>query len=161
LVDLLEFLVISRKTDLLFLFLVGEYRLAPTKQRAVALFDVFCSQRSPIQLRVREILPPRDHRLTALVDKLRAEVEGRDGMEAAAGYAPRYLFDDLVKKIEDEAGSEIGALESSYDPALEPAENLPAGRMTGEQRWFVDNLWQPQVRPYLAAAGFRWIANVG
>jgi hypothetical protein len=160
-VDLLEFLVISRQPDLLFLFLVGEYRAQPTVKRAIVLFDVFCAEMSPCQVRAKDAVPPRDQRLHIAVEKLRSGLEDRENTGAATILVPKYLFDDLAVKVEEAAAVEIGILERDYDPAREPRENLPGERMTAGQRWFVERVWEPRVRPQLVTAGFRRIANIG
>jgi len=75
--------------------------------------------------------------------------------------APRYLFDAVVNELTDTAAEEtLAAILDHYDPDRSPHENLPGGRMSAGQRAFVEQVWEPRLRPYLVAAGFRRIANI-
>ncbi len=55
----------------------------------------------------------------------------------------------------------IRRIRETYDPALEPVENLPGGKMTAGQRMFVERVWRPKLRPHLVQAGFLRVASIG
>ena len=169
LVDLLEYLVISFHMDPVFLFLTGEYRDQPTAYRAVALYDVFCAPRAEARVSAVASIPQRDLRLQREIERLRAARERATGPHSdhsgpAPGpplMAPRYLFDAVVNELADTAAEEpLAAILGHYDPERSPHENLPSGRMSAGQRAFVEQVWEPKLRPYLVAAGFRRIANI-
>jgi len=182
LVELLEFSVISLQPDPLFAFLVGEYRLRPTAEGAVALYDVFCAPGTPARISPVDVLPPRNLRIQQDIETLRMHLLGHErarsamqdrqeteesrqdhlateDMEIPSIPVPgKYLFDAIVVRVWQ--GHSLRSLARSYDPGLSPQENLPDGRMTASQKHFVDKIWEPQLRPYLASAGFRRIANI-
>ncbi len=72
---------------------------------------------------------------------------------------PSYLFDQIIGELERTSPS-IRQIRQTYNPSLEPIENLPGGQLTQGQRIFVDNVWGPQIRPFLVQAGFFRIANI-
>lgn len=164
LVDLLEFLVIAYRMDPLFLFLAGEYRMLPSAAGAVALFDVFCTPGSPAVISARTSIPPYDQRIRTAVERYRvptggAPAQGNQGLQPLL-LPPKYLFDPVSETLEAEVGALLLQIEREYDAAKTPHENLPGGRMTAVQRAFVENHWQPRIRPYLVSSGFRRIANI-
>lgn len=63
LINLLEYCVYSVQMDPLFLYLVSEYRLAPTTDKALALYELFCAADAPARISLRGELPPKDFRL--------------------------------------------------------------------------------------------------
>jgi len=175
LVGLLDFCVLSVKMDPLFVFLVGEFRVRPTAAGAIALYDVFCAVGAPARVSVTQALPPRSLRLQQVIEPLRqdwdeslappAAAETADGIDEDSHKRPppapipgKYLFDDLATAAW--SGEQIAAVARQYDPALEPRENLPGGRLTAAQKAFVDYMWEPRIRPCLVGAGFRRVANI-
>ncbi len=182
LVELLEFSVISLQPDPLFAFLVGEYQLRPTAEGAVALYDVFCAPDTPARISPADVLPPRNLRIQQDIEPLRihllqherarSAMQGRqeteesqqdqlatEDMEIPSISMPgKYIFDTILVRVWQ--GQPLRNLAHRYDPGLSPQENLPDGRMTASQKHFVDKIWEPQLRPYLASAGFRRIANI-
>ena len=175
-VDLLEFCVISVKLDAVFVFLVGDYQLKPTAPRAIALYDVFCTPASPARISVMGALPPRNLQTERVVEQLRQQYlsaqstetadRGPDEQEAsgsppaarAVPFPGKYVFDGIASQVW--AGQQLRWVVQTYDPALSPHENLPGGRLTAGQRAFVENIWEPAIRPHLVSAGFRRIANI-
>lgn len=175
LLDLLAFCVMSYRVEALFAFLVREYRMQPTPQRALALFDLFCAPQAPARMRAFAVLPPRNVVLQSEMERLRelwiasqpvppgdtALEPGSEEMGALPPpVAPRYLFDSLLAQLQNLPEDPVGAVGRLFDPALSPTENLPGGRMSAGQRAFVEKVWQPRIRPTLVAAGFWRVATV-
>lgn len=183
LIDLLEYCVRSARVDPVFVFLAGEYRALPTAAKAVALYHNFCAPGAPARLAAPRALPPYDLSLPAAVRLLeesrrepRPEPEDAPtpvesdggpptaddlrGEEAPRPLPARYLFDALVRRLEESRESSWRKVCEQYDPSLGPYENLPGGRMSAAQRVFVERVWEPRVRPRLVAAGFRRIADI-
>jgi hypothetical protein len=173
LLSLLSFCVMSYRMEPLFAYLVGEFRMCPTPDRALALYDVFCAPEAPAKLPTWELLPPRVMGLREEVERIRrlcdaartpptpaAEEEESPAGPSEPG-APKYLFDTLLAALHRYAGDPIGAVGRDFDPDLSPVENLPGGRMNPAQRHFVERVWQPHVRPRLVGAGFPRVATVG
>src|SRR5215203_845852 len=69
--DLLSTCVLSVQPEPLFVFLVREYRAAPTAAKAVALYDVFCATDAEAPLGP----VARDLRLTQTIATLRQALE--------------------------------------------------------------------------------------
>ncbi len=179
LIDLLEYSVLSTKTDLVFAFLVREYRLLPTAAGAVALHDMFCSAVAPAKIGPNGLLSLRSMRFDQTIMRYRADSPTMiDAVDPEGGQAgdggseessvdrtqvdtpPSYLFDSIVREISAGDNTVIAAVQLGYDPSITPQENLPGGRLTDGQRAFVNNVWLPIVRPNLVAAGFWRIATV-
>jgi len=183
LIDLLEFCVISVRMDPVFVFLAGEFRTLPTAPGAVALYELFCARDAPARVSALRALPPYNLRLPAAVRPLAESLErareaeavvsveteeggGESGGEAQTGELPpplfpaRYIFDEVVRQLEDGRRGQLREVGELYDPSLTPHENLPGRRMTPGQKAFVERVWVPRVRPRLVAAGFRRIADI-
>jgi len=161
LIDVLNYCVRSVQMDPVFAFLVEEYRLAPTAARAVALYDMFVAVEAPARIGAGDLLPPRDLSLEPLMKKLRP-VSPPGGGPAMANVAPgKFIFDSLRKRIGTNRRGAMAKIRRRYNPRLGPNENLPGGKMTSGQKRFVEQVWQPRVRPVLVRAGFRRIANIG
>ena len=163
----LRYCVLSVSMEPVFVFLVQEYRLRPGHAAALALFDVFCARHAPARLRAHELLPPRELRVEAAVARIREQwtqmhlPEPPDEDSAISITTPlRNLFDAIVRGVQQDASGRLARLASNYDPLLTPEENLPGGKLTAGQRYFVEKVWQPVVKPGLAAGGFRAIANI-
>lgn len=168
LLDLLDYCVRSVQLDPLFLFLIREYRQQPTTPRAIVLYDVFCAVDAPVRLTVREVLPPQDLRLEAAVRPWR----GNGGCVQGAGVAsvstsgsvlllpPKYLFDGVEARVRA-ASPALRHIRRHYRLRRTPIENLPGGRMSAAQRRFLDQVWQPRLRPRLMAVGFRHVTTLG
>lgn len=154
LVDLLDYGVRAVETDLLFVFLVREYRELPTARKAVALFDGFCAPGAPARLSVPELLPPYDLALEVALRGLRRDLE-----RLPAPLPPKYLFDALDLRIRARS-KRLRAVRRDYRIRRTPSENLPGGRMSAGQRRFVDAVWEPLLRPRLVAAGFRRVGSI-
>jgi hypothetical protein len=176
LLDLLSFCVVSVQPEPLFLFLAQEYRLAPMAARALALYDVFCAPGASFRLRCEGPLEPHDLRLARALAPVRAQVARAavppppppDNEGAALpARAPHvdipspFLFDHIVDHLRGLQAGPLQSIPLGYDPTRSPVENLPDGRMTASQRFFVDRVWQPRVRPLLTRAGFWRVQNVG
>lgn len=167
LIEFLEYCVRSVETDAVFAFLVREYRGSPTDHKALALYEMFCAATAPARISAQEALPPTDVRLKVAIQPLQ---ERRNLIGSLQGKPPElippsilpapYLFDFLVRRLEDCTESWFRRLSEWYDPHRPPLENLPGGRMSPAQRAFVEKVWEPQVRPRLVSAGFRRVANI-
>jgi hypothetical protein len=152
-----------------FVFLTGEYRLRPTHAAALALYDVFCSPQAPAKVRgTPGLLPPRDLKLAAAIQLIRAqqgeahprEQPGEDSrVPRTVPY--RHLFDPVADALHGDPSGHVQRVSRCYDPALTPERNLPGGEMTAAQRHFLENIWRPVARPCLVAAGFWQIATIG
>ena len=191
LVDLLIHSVLSINTDVLFLYLVREYRFRPDTPSAIALYDVFCHPQSRARISETSLLAPKDLRLSQSVESLRRALEAarqvphvaETSLSEATGsdvtgdheadtaesspvapvipLPPRYLFDAVADSLLRSPNSGVHKLQTYYDAQKTPTENLPGGEMTASQRLFVDNVWAPSVRPYLVSAGFWRISTIG
>jgi hypothetical protein len=160
-IDLLRHCVLSVTMEPLFVFLAHEYRTRPVHAAALALFDMFCAPGAPARIGAHAVLAPRNLVLAAGVGALRAQWLQ---MQAARAPEPeaavpltvplRGLFDPVVRAVTQDPNGAWTRLARSYDPVLDPAQNLPDGRMNAVQRHFVDSVWKPVVRPCLVSAGF-------
>lgn len=170
LMDLLEYCVFSIQLDPIFDFLVRDYRNLPSAPKATAIFDVFCQPQAPGRIGAHKLLPPFDQRLSKEIDHLRQpfqrteESVDADGTRRATTLTfprlpPKYLFDAITAELarSSESLRRIGEL---YDPRRTPIENLPGGVMTAGQKQFVDQVWQPRIRPQLISAGFFRVADI-
>ena len=176
LINLLEYAVLSINVDLIFVYLVREYRVRPSAAAALAVHDLFCCADSPARVSCEAALFPKDMRLTQAISPYRAGSPDASSVNAlpresadqdakatrfeAPLLPPRYIFDSLVRRINDqEESASIHSL-ASYSVALTPHENLPNGGLSAVQRRFVEHIWQPIVRPELVAAGFWRVASI-
>ncbi|MCO6454892.1 MAG: hypothetical protein J5I93_06300 [Pirellulaceae bacterium] len=172
-IDLLEYVVRSEQLDALFLLLVAEFQLHPTTAKALALYELFCAWGAPARITLPRLLPPHDVRLTQALapyvrdarklDELRgqpADAERSEPPPSLMLAPPKFLFDSLATALLAGSDSPLDRLGHDYDPELTPLENLPGGKMSARQKFFVDFIWTPRIRPRLVAAGFRSIANV-
>ena len=165
LIDLLEFSVRAGHTDVVFVFLVEEFRQHPTAPKAVALYDIFCAPQAPARLSAPEIIPPSNIRLEAVIRPLKLNLAQRKGARSGATVAPppilpaKYLFDSIDFHLRENS-TVLRAVRRNYRIRRTPLENLPGGRMTAHQRRFVEKVWEPQLRPRLVEAGFRRVASV-
>ena len=166
-VALLRHCVLSVTMEPLFVFSVREYRLRPTHLAALALYDVFCAAEAPARIRAPRVLPPRDLRIHAAIQVIRmqrAQMQSPappDVTSAVPVTTPhRELFDPVAEALRSDPQGGYQALACRYDPARSPHENLPGGRMSAFQRYFVENIWQPVARPQLVAAGFWQMASI-
>ena len=166
LVDLLEYCARSVQMEPIFVFLVGEYRVAPTATKALALYDVFCAPQALGRISAPEVLPPLDLRILGAMAPLQrwlAQSSAR-GPDSAAGLSPplpaRFHFDFIVAHLQADPTGSLKRICQSYDPSRTPWANLPGGNMTPGQRAFIEKVWEPVLRPRLVEAGFRRIANI-
>ena len=166
LVDLLNYAVRAVQTDLLFTFLVGEYRQAPTSQKAVALYETFCAPQALARVSATGLLPPVNPQLEVALRPLRANVAE---MHAAIGEGrgvpililpPKFIFDAVAVHLRENSVG-LRRIKRNYRMKRTPTENLPGGRMNEGQRFFVDKVWVPNLRPRLIAVGFRRVSSIG
>ncbi len=165
LIDLLHFSVLSVQLEPLFVCLVQDYRGNATVQRAVALFDAFLAASAPARIRAEAVLPPRDLRLESIVQAWRERQSGLagpplPGERPVVLLPPRDLFGAVVAYLRDQPDGPLQQIARAYDPGRTPHENLPGGKVSAGGRYFIDKVWQPRVRPLLAAAGFRRVAAI-
>jgi hypothetical protein len=154
LIDLLHFSVYSLQLEPMFVHLVQDYRNQATVNRALALFDVFCTVGSPACIRATDLLPPRDLRLLRELTPLRQPTQ-------PAPLSARHLFDFVVALLREQTDGPLHMIAQQYDPARSPIDNLPAGRLSQTQRFFVEKVWQGRLRPQLVSAGFWRVATIG
>ena len=160
LIDLLDYAVRAVKPDLLFVFLVQEYRLLPTAPKVVALYDIFCAPQAPARLSAAEMLPPASLQMDVAVRLVRLNLSQVEAARAGASVAPplilppKFLFDAIALHLWKKSPS-LRSIKRRYQPRRTPVANLPGGRMNAGQRFFVDKVWEPNLRPRLVAAGFR------
>ena len=165
LIDLLDYAVRAVKPDLLFVFLVQEYRLQPTTPKAVALHDIFCAPQAPARLSATEMLPPASLQMDVVVRPLRLNLAQVEAAHATASVAsplilpPKFLFDPIALHLWKKSPS-LRSIKRRYQPTRTPVKNLPGGRMNAGQRFFVDKVWEPNLRPRLVAAGFRRMGSI-
>jgi hypothetical protein len=165
LIDLLDYAVRAVKPDLLFVFLVQEYRLHPTTPKAVALYDIFCAPQAPARLSAAEMLPPASLQIDAAVRLARSNLAQVEAARAGASVAPplilppKFLFDAIALHLWKKSPS-LRSIRRRYQPQRSPVKNLPGGRMNAGQRFFVDKVWEPNLRPRLVAVGFRRMSSI-
>ena len=167
-IDLLEYSVVSVQLEPLFGCLAADYQNRPTARRALGLYDVFCAPGAPGRILAESSLPPRNLRLPQEIQRIRDNVQHVEQYNATQPEVPmtvaipaKYLFDAVVAVIASSDHDVVRRICETYDPALEPLENLPGGKMTAGQRMFVERVWRPQLRPYLVQAGFPRVASIG
>jgi hypothetical protein len=159
LIELLNYCVRSVQMDPIFGFLVDEYRLCPTAPKAVALYDVFLAPEAPARINAAALLPPREQSLQVVIQNFRSGLA--PSVTAKPKIQPgKFVFDALVLHIRKNRRGSLTKIKRRYNPKLSAIENLPGGKMTAGQRRFVEQVWQPRVRPVLVLAGFRRIANI-
>jgi hypothetical protein len=166
-IALLRLCVMSVQMEPVFVFLTQEYRLRPTHDAALALYDVFCAPDAPARIEARHMLAPRDLGLLSAIRSIRQQ---RDRMLQPEQADPeggisittphRNLFDAIARALQENPGGSYARLRSEFDPQLSPEQNLPGGRMNAAQRHFVNYVWRPLARPRLVEAGFWRIANI-
>lgn len=168
LIDFLHYCVFSRQLEPVFAFLVQEYRNHATSGRALALYDLFCAQGAPARIKAEPVLPPLDWRIHRSIQPIRPKLVGTGPEPGGANEIPQplglstpYLFDFIVRYLEDTADRPLQTIARQFDPCREPLENLTDGKMTPSQRAFLENVWRPIVRQQLIKAGFWRIANIG
>jgi hypothetical protein len=179
LIQFLHFCIYSVEPAPLFVALAKEYRFRPSVPGALALYENFCAEGAPVRLRADAVLWPFDNRLEHLIFRLRQEVrlvetaaqssspsEGADqsGERRRRPRAPApviFLFDHVVEYVQKDPSGPVHSAARAFDPARDPLENLPGGRLSAGQRAFLENVWRPRVRPRLVAAGFWRAANLG
>lgn len=165
LIDLLDYAVRAVQTDVLFVFLVREYREHPTTPKAVALFDIFCTPQALARLSVSEILPPLNLQIGAAMRPLRLNLAQVQATRAEATVAPplilpaKFLFDTIELHLRKKS-SRLRTVTRRYRPSRSPLQNLPGGRMNVGQKYFVEKVWEPNLRPRLVAAGFRRVGSI-
>lgn len=165
LISLLDYAVRSVQPDLLFLFLVQEYRQHPTTPKAVALYDVFAAPQAAARVSATELLPPLNFQLEVAIRPLKLNLAQIEEARAKATAAPplflpaKYLFDALDLHLRKKSPS-LRAIKRNYRIRRSPVQNLPGGRMNASQRHFVDKVWEPILRPRLIAAGFRRLTAI-
>ena len=155
----------KRLVDLLFIFLVQEYRVHPTTPKAVALFDIICARKAPARLRVTEILPPVNLQIEAAMRPLTLNLAQVQSAQAGTAVAPplilpsKFLFDTIELHLRKKSPG-IRAVKLGYRPGRSPLQNLPGGRMNAGQTYFVEKVWEPTLRPRLVATGFRRMGSI-
>ncbi|MEQ1850433.1 MAG: hypothetical protein ABMA01_02460 [Chthoniobacteraceae bacterium] len=165
LVNLLDYAVRTIQVDLVFIFLVEEYRLHATTPKAVALYDIFCAPQALARLSTVEILPPVNAQIESSIRPLRMNLVQMQAAPAGSAIAPKlilppkYIFDSIVLHLRKNSRG-LRAIKRNYRPSRSPMMNLPEGRMNEAQRYFVDRVWEPILRPRLIAAGFRHMTAI-
>ena len=162
LVALLNYIVRSANVDLLFVYLVTEYRQQPTSAKALALYRLFCAPRAPALLSVSEILPPRNPHLSSQIAPIEiAATPGPGGAAPAVSrLVPKFLFDNLVEGLSKKS-KRLRKAKRDYRVRKTPAENLPFEMLTEFQRYFSDHIWKPSLKPALVAGGFWRLSSIG
>ncbi len=179
LIQFLHFCVYSVELAPVFVALARDYRFSPTVPGALALHANFCALGAPARIKADAVLAPGDAQLEQLAGRLVLQkqayeaafakiAEGAD--EIAPSQPPRrmpaspspviFLFDKVVAHLRSDLEGSLHKAARAFDPAREPEENLPGGRLNADQRAFLEDVWRPHVRPQLVAAGFRRAANV-
>lgn len=155
LIELLQFCVSTRRIEVVFAFLVGEYRQNPTAARADALYDLFLATKAPARLATTDLLPPENLRMDMSMRRLRAHA----GSGTAGPFLPsRDLFDFIVDELHRDPEGPLAEAAHSFEAS---AEQLAEDDVPEEHRDFVERLWRPVIRRRLTAAGFWRIATIG
>ena len=175
LVALLKYVVRAANADLLFVYLVSEYRQQPTSAKALVLYRLFCAPRAPARLSVPELLPPLNPQLSLRIRPIETATApghnavttgtvvgspGAPGAPAAPRLVPKFLFDDIVESL-GKKSARFRKAKRDYRARKTPAENLPFEMLTEFQRYFPEYVWKPQLKPALIAAGFWRVGAIG
>ncbi len=157
----------SIQMEPVFAFLTQEYRLRPTHDAALALYDVFCAPEAPARIRARDMLPPRDLRLLSAIRSIRQQrdqmmrpLEGEPDGGVRITTPHRHLFDGIARAVENDPNGNYARLGNQFDPQLSPEQHLPGGTMNAAQRHFVNYVWRPLARPRLVEGGFWRVAVI-
>ena len=148
LIDLLDYGVRSVQPDVLFVFLVQEYRQLPTTPKAVALHEIFCAPRAAARVSASEMLHPFSLQIEVAMRPLISNLARVEEARAKAAAVPplilpaKYLFDTLDLHLRKKSAS-LRGIKRHYRVRLSPVKNLPGGRMNASQRHFVDKVWEP------------------
>jgi hypothetical protein len=165
LIDLLDHAVRAVQPDVLFIFLIREYRQAPTTPEAVALYEIFCAPPALARVSATGLLPPASHHLEVALRPLRLNLAQRQAAQASATVAPplilppKFLFDAIDHYLRKNSPG-LRQLKRRYQLQRTPIANLPGGKMKAGQRHFVEKIWEPNLRPRLVAAGFRRVGSI-
>jgi len=165
LIDLLDYGVRAVQIDLLFIFLVHEYRQHPTTPKAVALYDIFCAPPAPARLSTTEMLPPVHLQIEVALRPLRSNLALVVAARAGAAVAPpliltpKFLFDAIDLHLREKSLA-LRDVRRRYRPGRTPLANLHGGKMNAGQRHFVEKVWEPKLRPWLIGAGFRRMGSI-
>ena len=160
-IELLRFCVMSVTMEPVFIYLTNEYRMRPSNDAALALYDVFCAPGAPARINALPALPPRNLQLSAAIDSIRMQCRKlATENKALTTPSPRYLFDFVVESVTKDTRGSVARLQRRYDPSRSAIENLPGGRMTPGQSAFVERIWKPIVRPQLVISGFWRIETI-
>lgn len=164
LIGLLDYGVRSVRPDLLFIFLVQEYRQMPTAAKACAIADSFCAPQAPARVSAVELLPPLNPQIEVAMRPLRANLAQIAAAQPPAPVPPRllppkFIFDALDLHLRKKSAA-LRSLKRRYRPERSPVENLPGGKMNAGQRFFVERVWEAVLRPRLVSAGFRRVSSV-
>jgi hypothetical protein len=164
-IDFLDFCLKCAKLEALFVYLVElEYKIKPTKTRALALYDVFCAPNAPLRVNCDQFLPPIDTTLSTAIQAVRAEQQQASQMSkimrkltANTRVPPFLIFDRVVEAVFGNHGNEncITDICRSYDPGNSVSENLKKGRIGDSSITFAGAAWVGMPRNTLLAAGFK------
>lgn len=167
-IDLLEYSIVSVQLEPLFGCLAADYQIHPTARRALGLYDVFCAPGALGRIHAEVSLPPLNLRLPQEIQRIRENLQHVAQYNATQPEVPmtvaipaKYLFDAVIAAVTSDEHEVVRRIRETYDPALEPLENLPGGKMTAGQRMFVERVWRPQLQPHLVQAGFPRVASIG
>jgi hypothetical protein len=152
-INFLNKCIMEGMTDYVFEFLVSEYRTAPSKKKAIAIYDLFCSQNAPYRINCDELLPPKNPQLSGMIDWYREQRQAAQQMNflkriaTSSNRTPvREQFDFLLPAVfrqEDNNAMRI---------AVDEASKGVKRPTSGAQKSFV-NSWI-QARRQLLDAGF-------
>ena len=166
---LLKHAVRTANVDLLFVYLVWEYRQQPTAAKALALYRLFCVPRAPTRLSIPELLPPLNPKLSLRIAPMETAAEPSPGGAAsgpsggaasAPRLVPKFLFDDVVESL-CKKSKPYRKAKRDYRVRKTPAQNLPFEMLTEYQRYFPEYAWKPLLKPALVAVGFWRVAAIG
>jgi hypothetical protein len=94
-INFLNKCIMEGMTDYVFEFLVSEYRTAPSKKKAIAIYDLFCSQNAPYRINCDELLPPKNPQLSGMIDWYREQRQAAQQMN----FAMRIAVDEASKGV--------------------------------------------------------------
>lgn len=160
-IDLLGFCVNRRRVDVLFYFLVREYRLFPTWLAAWVLYEEFCLENSAARLSVvttdRDLPVSFVNSIAVIQQNLEAYFELPEDERVPLNRLPRpdrSLFDFWIERMKRHPAAPLDAAMRDY----EARDAATSGAMDAH---FLNEIWRPRVRPRLVAAGFWRIATIG
>jgi hypothetical protein len=168
-IHFLQYCLFTKRAEAVFLYCAQKYRYSPTAPGAMVLFEGFCAEKAIAKLSLPELLPPISLRLKGEIEKIRVglqKLENFSPTEETPDPPPRVqpsivLFDQCVKALRAKPEAEFYAAAQEFNPEMDALDQLPDGKLTGNQLQFVKETWLNKLRPLLVSGGFWQVSTLG